>query len=780
VIAALAVGFSITGVHSTQAQVAPRENTSRIIHRFPPLPDIVQRKADVDARRMRTGIITKMLVPRPKGTPHLEIDLDQSMKRFDKSAVAKPTIETPPPTTTTGQATPPKTEPTIIQTSHQEADNTSDTPAPDVDHLPMLPEVEPAAEPVLPKPAAPSLRNDEDHTASPNTPDHSSDGPALPPPKLSTTTKSMQAPSMRRDRKKDEATSTPTPKVGSVDSLPRTLPEMNAPPIREAISPEEALKAKAELEEKLRAIAGKHEMKVPSEPPAAVPTKVELNLPAAPSVPVKMETGADIKQGSVKETPSRERPVSLPPQPAKDELSQARNELHQLARPIPVSDPSLELAAEELKQLAGTIPEKEPSFVMPTSNPSPPPSAGPGLRFARDNIGKQLPPPTKLPEEPKPAPPEKKPEPAPELKTPAPSPTPATTLKPGPQIALPPVNLDALLPKKELAPEKPKTEPATPAPKPELPKKSTSTSNTEPALKPIPPAAAVTPASVPVASTAAPVPPAKDSNPSEKPTIPRLRREASVGHNSPPPSPVKPMEKPVAQATEKPLALPSPAPEIALLPIPQPKPKPEPTTSKSTPSSWRPAMPAARKADSPLSPEPSKPEIIQTASQPASKDKPTSPEVRAHLTLPETTPSDVASDKPRMLAPIESDELGTTSTRSILMPNGEKPVRSDFSRSMAARSIDTLKNSKARTAREQALADLARMDEWHKAEGATEAIKLVAMADDRLLMRQAAVEVLAAVPASEKAIDWVLQDIAASNSAASIRQLARDLLKNRQ
>jgi hypothetical protein len=132
-----------------------------------------------------------------------------------------------------------------------------------------------------------------------------------------------------------------------------------------------------------------------------------------------------------------------------------------------------------------------------------------------------------------------------------------------------------------------------------------------------------------------------------------------------------------------------------------------------------------------------------------------------------------------MLAPIEADDSGTTSTRSILSPDGEKTQRLEFSRSLAARAIDTLHQSRARTARERALAELARMEQWHKAPGAIEALKQVATADERLLMRQAAVEVLASVPRGERQIDSVLSDIAASNSESAVRQLARETLSQR-
>ena len=113
------------------------------------------------------------------------------------------------------------------------------------------------------------------------------------------------------------------------------------------------------------------------------------------------------------------------------------------------------------------------------------------------------------------------------------------------------------------------------------------------------------------------------------------------------------------------------------------------------------------------------------------------------------------------------------------MPAGEKLARVDFSRSLAARAVDTLVTSRARTARERALADLHRMDLWFKAEGSLEAVKQVAMADDRLLMRQAAVEVLAATPTNEKQVDRVLADIAATNSEGSIRQQAREAISQR-
>ncbi len=146
---------------------------------------------------------------------------------------------------------------------------------------------------------------------------------------------------------------------------------------------------------------------------------------------------------------------------------------------------------------------------------------------------------------------------------------------------------------------------------------------------------------------------------------------------------------------------------------------------------------------------------------------------------PSSVETNVAPPAPRILAPIEADDLGKTSTQSILMPGGEKPTRVDFSRSLAARAIDTLATSKGRTARERALADLYRMDLWFKAEGSLDAVKQVALADERLLMRQAAVEVLAATPTSEKQIDRVLADIAATNSEGSIRQQAREAISQR-
>ncbi len=68
-----------------RAQVAPKESSSRLIHRFPPLPDIVQRKAEIDAKRNRTGLLTKMLTPNPSANRSIiEIDLDLAFKKEEK------------------------------------------------------------------------------------------------------------------------------------------------------------------------------------------------------------------------------------------------------------------------------------------------------------------------------------------------------------------------------------------------------------------------------------------------------------------------------------------------------------------------------------------------------------------------------------------------------------------------------------------------------------------------------------------------------------------------
>jgi hypothetical protein len=749
VIVPMALGLTLCPTTPLWAQVAPRESSSRIVHRFPPLPDIVQRKADVEARRLRTGILTKMLTKTPKNVPFLEIDVNPKVKQPHPAEMSKEVLAPVAPATTAPADTTLKTASAdrgIVQVNHEEEAESST----DSEHMPTLPEAEPASEPIIPQPAVPTLRSETKISDTPEPADvqdktKTMAGPELPPSSLPVTGKSMIAPPMRRDLKRTPPTARkaePSTEPTSAGSLPRTLPEMDAPPIREAISAEAADKAKKELEQKLLSIAGPKPV-LPSEGPS-IPSQNKVELPT--------------KQGS-----------------ADDDMALVRQELGRLARPIPVEDPSLELAAEELKQLAASAGDS--SVVMPASNPAPPAAPGPGLHFARENMGKESPSiPKPVPTQPSPVVEEKKPTeiPAPNPASPKPGPAPSSK---GADFSLPPVKLDGMIKKEEPAPPKASTEKPAPAKEPTSKKDVSPLS--EPPLKLIPPAAEVkTPAPQPVldqkpTAIAATEPGSKGPTTGSAP-IPRLRREGS-----PLPQPAK-----VEVVKTPPAAAPAKKEEVASTEKPTPKatapielelPKhPTAKMEKATPPSWRPLMPERKK--NAVRPSHTEDEIVPAVSFEGSSKQ----EIQAKLEMPAEEGEAKPSGKPRMLAPIESDDLGGTSTRSILMPQGEKPIRSDFSRTMAARSMETLHSSKARTARERALADLARMADWYKAAGAAEAIKQVAMADDRQLMRQAAVEVLSSIPATEKEIDWILQDIAASNSDATIRQQAREALSARR
>ncbi len=162
---------------------------------------------------------------------------------------------------------------------------------------------------------------------------------------------------MRRDRRRQEMqqpTKT-TAEAPPTQTLPRTLPEMDAPPIRKAITKEQADAAQRDLEKKLLSVTKQPELTLPE-----LPTEVEQAAPTK-----SQETSAP----------------KLPQAPPSDDLAAARDELHRLAKPIPVADPSLELAAEELKQLA----ESEELQDAAASATTPPPTK-PGLNFARDAV----------------------------------------------------------------------------------------------------------------------------------------------------------------------------------------------------------------------------------------------------------------------------------------------------------------------------------------------------------------------------------------------------------
>jgi hypothetical protein len=694
-----------------------------------------------------------MFSPNPSANRSvIEIDLDLAFKKKP----TEPPVTTEPKDSPSSESliTPESVSPEneeIVPTSHEEPANdhhqdesTASDSEPASDEMPDLPEVEPAVEPTLPASGAPALRSaDSSHenTVAPSTVTPQAERAIVSPPD---TDGSMKAPSMRRDRRRQELQlPSKSPDHAVSASLPRTLPEMDAPPIREAITKEQADAAQRELEKKLLSVTKKPELTLPEMPTEELP-----GLPA-----------------KVADTAEPQRPVAGP----SDDLASARNELHRLAKPVPVEDPSLELAAEELKQLAESEELQDAAATLPTPSPT-----QPGLKFARDAVS------TKGVETPAPIQPVSNQITA--KSTPA--------LDAPPAMNLPPVNLDSpTLPEKKTSDTLPKKEKKVTSPPTSLKKEKTSAS--EPPLKPIPPAASMKSVETekPVLLDVSPPSPSTSKPPiaehKPKSNIPRLRREAdpsTISSATPVPMTHEPKtaaSTPSATANqpEQPINLSLPE---ATTTSTQPSPTPVPTTKpptiaqkpNGTPPSWRPVMPTRHLSDE----KPDEPtlELIQTSADL------TAPVESTPSLPPETKePVPVEPAKPRILAPIEADDLGTTSTRSILTPAGEKLVRVDFSRSLAARAVNTLVTSKARTARERALADLHRMDLWFKAEGSLDAIKQVALADDRLLMRQAAVEVLAATPTHEKQIDRVLSDIAATNSESSIRQQAREAISQR-